>query len=79
MRGGLGDPSRPTIGSISRMANRFDILISRIEQRAHGLPALHPIGDENGTQRDQRHAKPVGERKPLAQKDRAEHRHKHHA
>jgi hypothetical protein len=61
------------------MANRFDVLISRIEQQAHGLQPLHPVGNQNGADGDQRHAKPVGERKPLAQKDRAERRHKHHA
>lgn len=61
------------------MANRFDVLISRIESQAHGLPPLRPVGDENGADRDRRDAKPVRERKPFTRKDRSEHRHKHHA
>lgn len=61
------------------MTNRFDVLISRIESQARGLPALYPVGDENGAEGDQRHAEPVRQRKPLAEKDRAEQRHKHDA
>jgi len=57
------------------MANRFDILINRIELQAQGRPPLTSPGDGNGAGRDRRHAKPVRGRKPLADKDRAEHRH----
>lgn len=60
------------------MANRFDVLIRRIESQARGMP-LSAQGDRDGAHGDQSDAKPVRRAKAPADKQRAEHRQRHDA
>ncbi|MBA1142904.1 hypothetical protein H0241_22025 [Mesorhizobium sp. CCANP35] len=62
------------------MPNRFDIFITRLETKSarEGAPP-HPMNDQHSVRRDKADAKPVHAGQPLAEKDRAKHRHKHDA
>ncbi len=60
------------------MANRFDVLIRRIESQARGMPLSAP-GDQDDAHGDRADAKPVRGAKSPADKQRAEHRQRHDA
>ena len=62
------------------MPNRFDIFISRLENKTarEGITP-HPIAEQQGTRRDKADAKPVRDGEAHGEKNRGKNRQKHDA